>query len=75
MINPQRRYSKNEIQFVFFLLIVPVIVLGEFIKVLHRVGNIKIPQNDLDIKQGYVRTTDGKKISIKYTRKFDRCVI
>ncbi len=56
-------------------MIIPVIILGEFIKILHRVGPYSIQQNGLDIKQGYLRTLDNKQISVKYTKNYDRCVI
>lgn len=74
-LNNQRKHSKNKLKLLFFLMIVPVIILGEFIKILHRVGPYSIQQVGLDVKQGYIRTRDSKQISIKYTKNYDRCVI
>lgn len=56
-------------------MIVSVIIIGELIRVLHRVGPYKIKETWLPANQAYVHTSDNKKIAIKYTKKFEKCVI
>lgn len=67
--------SRDKLKLFFFILILPVIILGEFIRYLHRVGPYSVDITGLDLIQGYIRTTDNKKIAVKYTANYDRCVI
>ncbi|MCE7737080.1 MAG: alpha/beta hydrolase [Candidatus Heimdallarchaeota archaeon] len=59
----------------FFIFLIPLIIFGELLRVLHRVGPYKLKQNYLQMHQGFIRTRDRKKIAVKYTDDFDVCVI
>ncbi len=63
------------LKLLFFIFLLPVIILGEFMRVLHRVGSYEIKQSMVQVNQGYVRTRDNKKIAVKYSNEFDKCVI
>jgi pimeloyl-ACP methyl ester carboxylesterase len=67
--------SRNNYKLLFLIFIVPVIIIGELIRALHRVGPYTIKNTELTWKQGYVRTKDNKKIAVKYTDKYDKCVL
>lgn len=69
------KFPYNNLKLMFFIFIIPVIILGEFIRVLHRVGSYEIKQSTVQVSQAYVRTSDNKKIGVKYTNQFDKCVI
>lgn len=65
----------HNLKVLFFMFIIPLIIFGELIRVLHRVGPYRLKSNLLQVRQGFVRTRDRKKIAVKYTDNFDVCVI
>ena len=67
--------SKAKIKILFFLFLVPTIILSEFIRILHNVGSYTLPDIINQAKIAYIRTSDQKKIVVNYTDRSDRVVI
>ncbi|MFV2014768.1 MAG: alpha/beta hydrolase, partial [Candidatus Heimdallarchaeota archaeon] len=71
----QKPISAIRMKIMFFILILPIIIFGELLRLLHRVGPYSLHNSNLDPKRGFIRTSDGKTICVNYTDKSDQVAI